>query len=855
MNLKMQWAGRQWMTCVLLLVCMSAPLNLVTAQTKRNTLSIPTNPANTGAFTATISLVDSEGPGYIQVKIDVKSTSVFTADKQLMFRLQPLEGGHSPPQNGIAVEIPVTVEQNSAQKTVTKMLPKWSVGSQYRLDVYDDGNRMEYYSGTVGRGVVSNWYSPPINFLQDEYRLNLSVIADPVTEKSDAAVKSLLVAAITSQANDQSANYMAQYANVNYGQMVSSPESESSFSNALVLPIRPTQLETDWRVYQSTDAILISVSQLASVKKSQPEQFQAIRNWVLCGGTIVVLNVDEMQQAADTFGVKLQVDKAAAEKIRFSLNQERSWRHTSLTSLKQYLGTVEKTKNYLKQLQKQAVDDRKAAEKKAAAKTNKDSAKQANAQPGPSAGTDAIGSIDDAGVDIVNEQYLELAFQANLANNSVPGGRSGSIANLINSGYTLRECERELVSLTQRIAELERMPKNSRIANEIWVQNVGAGRLIGMHKDCEYSSFDWEILARTFDFRRSPIARRGVDPVLGDRRVSDWLIAGVAQPPVYIFIGLLALFMILVGPIAYRRTHRAGRGYLMFAIAPVLAFITTVAMFTYGVMADGFGTVSRIRQLTWVDGVSGDAGERVRATYFAGVRPSAGLSFAPDAEVCGYPNHNGLSWEELNTRDFSLMGTVEIKDDRQQFDNSFIPSRAQKQFVVHQPRKNIGRLTLTPGAGAGEAPTVTSTFDFELRHVTLFDKHSVAWIIDKIPANAQDVTCGRIKQDKYEKRLADLYNYYRPLGRVRYSRSSRRSSNYNYGSDTTDLVSIVNQKGRFYSAVKSGAFETYLEKTMKFSESPHTDIFFGVADVSKDAVAIEGAELSDSVRFVYGTLP
>ena len=53
----------------------------------------------------------------------------------------------------------------------------------------------------------------------------------------------------------------------------------------------------------------------------------------------------------------------------------------------------------------------------------------------------------------------------------------------------------------------------------------------------------------------------------------------------------------------------------MFAIAPVLTVITTLSMLGYSIIADGFGSHARIRQITWVDGVTGEGVERpVRLT-------------------------------------------------------------------------------------------------------------------------------------------------------------------------------------------------------------------------------------------------
>ena len=110
-----------------------------------------------------------------------------------------------------------------------------------------------------------------------------------------------------------------------------------------------------------------------------------------------------------------------------------------------------------------------------------------------------------------------------------------------------------------------------------------------------------------------------------------WFLA--LQPPVYALVGFLSVFIVVVGPIAYRRTSKSGRTHLMFVIAPALALFTTASMFAYGIVVDGFSTVGRMRQVTWVDGATGNAGERVLETYFAPISPRDGVSFPGDAEV------------------------------------------------------------------------------------------------------------------------------------------------------------------------------------------------------------------------------
>ena len=337
--------------------------------------------------------------------------------------------------------------------------------------------------------------------------------------------------------------------------------------------------------------------------------------------------------------------------------------------------------------------------------------------------------------------------------------------------------EQGLLDLRRRL--FDQAGVTSPAEEQIWMQPVGAGGIIGMHGGDGSSgpkSIYWRTVAEFIGYHASPIIRRGVDPMLGDRRFARWLIPGVAEPPVYTFMGLLTAFVLLVGPVAYRRTAKHGRSYLMFAIAPALALGTTLAMFGYGIVSDGFGTVARARQLTWVDGKSGDAGERIRTTYFAGVRPADGLRFPGDAEVISYPEGAGLPWREINESSPETIGTVRVRADSQIFDSSFLPSRQQRQFVVHAPRLGIGHLQLSADPAA---PTVENGFDFVIREAVIRDDLGSYWTVENLQPGATE-SCQPLKAQNASKELGRLYNDHRPLSRVREtSDKQRRYDNQN----------------------------------------------------------------------------
>ena len=388
----------------------------------------------------------------------------------------------------------------------------------------------------------------------------------------------------------------------------------------------------------------------------------------------------------------------------------------------------------------------------------------------------------------------------------------------------------------------------------IFNTRIGAGRLLRM-PPMSYRRAMFT-LRSVMPLETSETLRRGFEPMMGDSRFGNWLIPGVAQPPVYTFIGLLGVFVIMVGPIAYRKTTRSGRGYLMFLIAPILALLTTTAMFAYGLIADGLGTRTRIRTLTLVDGRSGDAIDRTRATYFAGIRPGDGLSFARDDRVFPYYETGGLSFGDIMATEPQTPPRIRI-DDRQRFPREFLPSRSQRQFVTIRDQPKLGRLeVITPGDGT--QIELQSDFPFKLSRVTVRDFDGAFYGCESIDARGTQVA-DRIPQAvtpggpiNVGRRLGDLYNDFRPLTEITQTRSPR---NYRDRTDEIyDLVTLINSRVSSSVISTDGFTENLLNAWLKSGSMP-TGTFVAITDIDPDVLAIDDAEVIASVRYVIGTMP
>ena len=396
-------------------------------------------------------------------------------------------------------------------------------------------------------------------------------------------------------------------------------------------------------------------------------------------------------------------------------------------------------------------------------------------------------------------------------------------------------------------------------ASTAWGKNsllgigLGAGKAIAVQPPVPFGldSQKWDFFRRLLEKKTSATLGRGGDPILGNNDFQRWLVPGVSQPPVYVLISLLTVFVILVGPIAYRQTAKQGRSHLMFVIAPVLALLTTVIMFGYGIAADGFSSIVRIRQLTWVDGASGEAGERVRATYFAPLRPRDGLTFSGDAEVIGLRRPDGKSWEQRQSRGGESRGTVTITEDSQRFSSDFLPSREQRQFLTHQPRYGIGRLRLQPTAtGANSSCQVFNEFDFQLNDVLVRDKQGRYWQVKNLAPGG--VALGTAVDASFASAL--LGKYYLDHRRVA-SRGTAPISSSSWRGEVYDLMLELQRIIADPGQSGDGTFESWLQLHLQTRGEIPKGYFVAISDVSEELCAVEESFVQDSVHYVFGTLP
>nr|WP_143548208.1 hypothetical protein [Rhodopirellula sp. SM50] len=767
-----------------------------------------TNGAGGSGFKATIQVSNLMGVGYVGVDVTLTSTlGPLTANRELSLRLTPIDR-HLPADRAIATEFPLTFPQGQTQVVLSRSCPKWTIGNSYRIEIVEDGAPLKPYTAEVGNPFPGYAIQSPATVLPNELVCNFLLVdtdPKPIAKPADA---------------------------ISFDRPGRPGRSLISRRSPSMQTVSLQRLPSDWRLLRDIDCIVIQGDRLIQghrLDAATPGQAggtataerEAIRDWVMMGGTLVVLQAPDATQLARSLRLKLLQQKAEDEGFAALITSVASTMDDSLKRFREALSSVSEP-----------------------------------SQNAPLPVAPRVLSLPVGESELIGGS--ELAGESDSIGESELIGESDSMV-LLGPSTRERFSEAQLAATGEWIAEIE-----ARIGafDSDWKQgyrrSVGGGQVVGIPSESIDSLLAFDLLESLIGYRCSTMLTRGVDPIMGDFRSRRWLIPGVAEPPVYTFMGILTLFVLLVGPVAYRWTTRGHRSHLMFLIAPALALVTTAAMFAYSIVSDGFGTTVRVRQLTWIDGASGDAIERTRSTLFSGISPRTGLRFAGDAEVMAYPNGGQQRWRDLSSEVGEVRLHADIDADDQRLDAAFLPSRTQTQFVTHQIRRGVGTLSingLKPFDSSGQVPNarsieLSSSLPFELRDLVVCSPDGRYWSTDSIKAGQAASADWIPKTQDASKLLGRLYTRHRPVGAVTESGRSQG------GRRIRDLVLFVNKEiSRDGLVVTDGVFEHWLNESLFVRGELPAGMFIGIAAASPDVVAIADADQVASVRYVMGTLP
>lgn len=379
--------------------------------------------------------------------------------------------------------------------------------------------------------------------------------------------------------------------------------------------------------------------------------------------------------------------------------------------------------------------------------------------------------------------------------------------------------------------------KRNELLAGVQIMPFGFGRVVAIESEDPFpGSFQlWQGL-------KSPVqdwdTRHGVNYARGTDSYWAWLMAAVGQPPVTMFVILNGLFVLVMGPLLYFVLRRRARLYLLYFMAPALALLTTLGLFAYAFVLDGFDNRARIRQLTWFDGHSGlstvAAGEsgaakqypridQSRQTYYTVMDNQKGLTFDSDSLILPVRFGELMPNYSYRQADHSRSGDFEIQrnEDRFLFYGDYLPVRSQVHYLVTD--SSTGSMPLDFQFD-GKSATVTNRLSTPIESLVACDRQGTFWIAQRIEPGAK----------------ADL-------------ESVRGNPFQEFVSETVEPSQA--EPTVYQNLFSSGDHSNIEKRFLDFSRKPKPGSFMATTEVESSQFALRDCVREQCVRLIGGLLP
>lgn len=207
--------------------------------------------------------------------------------------------------------------------------------------------------------------------------------------------------------------------------------------------------------------------------------------------------------------------------------------------------------------------------------------------------------------------------------------------------------------------------------------------------------------------------RVGVSQYQDNHHFWDFLIEGIGRAPVKSFLGMITLFVVLIGPANYWLLFRRRKLYLLLVTVPAGAALVSVSLFLFAIVADGLGTRLRLRSYTELDADRGEYRTWSRQTYYAGLTPSGGLTFPAESEVIRV-EHRPTKFAGSEDRSRHM-----VWGEDQHLVAGYFQPRTMSQFVVIERADTEARVLVRESAE--KPPTVRNELGVDIERAALRD--------------------------------------------------------------------------------------------------------------------------------------
>jgi len=167
-------------------------------------------------------------------------------------------------------------------------------------------------------------------------------------------------------------------------------------------------------------------------------------------------------------------------------------------------------------------------------------------------------------------------------------------------------------------------------------------------------------------------------------------------------------------------------------IGPLLgAGVITFALFSYALVSDGLGVRLRARSLTSIDQTNGRTVSWSRQSYYAGLAPSAGMSFPLDAAV--YPIDHRPTGRYGQPKD---MGRRLRWNGEQRLTQGYLNSRSTSQVIVVESRETSLGIDVDEPGGGSTTPRVTNRLGVDIEQLLIRSTDGRSFACGELPAGS-----------------------------------------------------------------------------------------------------------------------
>ncbi|GEM_PF-4998503 len=201
---------------------------------------------------------------------------------------------------------------------------------------------------------------------------------------------------------------------------------------------------------------------------------------------------------------------------------------------------------------------------------------------------------------------------------------------------------------------------------------------------------------------------------------SDLRIPGLGNPPVFVFLGLISAFVLVVGPVNYFWFRYRGSLHRLLITVPGTALLATGALLGYVFWSEGLDHKGRFLSLTLLDRPTGKAITWAKGAYFSAIPPRQGLRFAWDTAVFLQPPGRDGLWGER---------TIHYQWDTHQqvFLSGWLQPRRFTNVFLARVSNTGRRLQFRPAGSAQRPPRVTNQLDTRVELLVAKDAQGRVW--------------------------------------------------------------------------------------------------------------------------------